>query len=457
MAEAISGKDLSTCEEQVLRSQIDGSFKANLILSPIAVVMRCASSFPIGSVLAHMREPATFIVIVAIACTSFTAVAKHSSSASLKRNAAIVSYTTLGVRLVLHAITVVFDGDTHLFLKLMGVFQPVSASKVCSSPADFGVFLVLQNLLVLVHFGCDWERTGAWIVASFVISVFCLDAVRQQAVQRRLRIQLASTCAELEQVAEAATKEVFGRLCDASASLSADGHIIEASPQLPSLLGTMCGNLQGRLFASLCHRSEAQELAGFPGTAAGEPGKVQHQQVQLADIYGQPVSVHVFYTTFVRLNSLSTTVLGISETWCPSAALARGPSHAQSRWGEGDGGDAAPEESMAGFSRVPSRTSARSRARNPWEARDGLDAAPDLAAPRRPSRIWVPSRTRSRPDKQDEDEITVERLWAGTEAPVTRPLSLLEASSFESPGPSRRTPAQQRRLQSSAQTLPRAD
>uniref|UniRef100_A0A7S4RFF6 PAS domain-containing protein n=1 Tax=Alexandrium monilatum TaxID=311494 RepID=A0A7S4RFF6_9DINO len=442
MAEAISGKDLSTCEEQVLRSQIDGSFKANLILSPIAVVMRCASSFPIGSVLAHMREASTYIALVAVACTSFTAMAKHSPSASLKHNAAIVSYATLGVRLVLHAISVLLDGDAHLFLKMIGVLQPVSASKVCSSPTEFGVFLVLQNLLVLVHFGCDWERTGAWIVASFVISVFCLDAVRQQAVQRRLRIQLASTCAELEQVAEAATKEVFGRLCDASASLSADGHIIEASPQLPSLLGTMCGNLQGRLFASLCHRSEAQELAGFPGTAAGEPGKVQHQQVQLADIYGQPVSVHVFYTTFVRLNNVPTTVLGISETWCPSAALARGPSHAQSRRGEGDG-DAALEGSLAGFSRVPSRTRARSRARNQWDARDGLRAAPDLAAPRRPSRTRVPSRTRSGPDEWYEDEITLERLWAGTEAPVTRPLSLLEASSFESPGPSRRTPAQQ--------------
>uniref|UniRef100_A0A7S4V6S4 Uncharacterized protein n=1 Tax=Alexandrium monilatum TaxID=311494 RepID=A0A7S4V6S4_9DINO len=197
----------------------------------------------------------------------------------------------------------------------------------------------------------------------------------------------------------------------------------------------MCGNLQCRLFASLCHRGEAQELAGFPGTAAGEPGKVQHQQVQLADIYGQPVRVHVFSTFFARLDGTSNTVLGISETWSPPKAkdssegtLRRGDgsSHAASRREQRDGNDAtAPGRSSAAGAAEPPAAGARGHARGRRDERESGSAGF--------AKFWeavasnhtrARSRARSEPHQPGGEAAAPERLWAGPRAgPSSRPTA----------------------------------
>mmetsp|Transcript_26357 Transcript_26357/g.82641 ORF Transcript_26357/g.82641 Transcript_26357/m.82641 type:complete len:466 (+) Transcript_26357:59-1456(+) len=465
MAEAGRRREQSAAGLHVLRAQMLGSFKA-MVPGFIVVCIMALVPWPAGSSLLHLRAPAQCMILTSFVNMALPAAAARCSDEDLERNARVVGYATLAVRLCVHVVAIAFYQETSVFLKFVGVFMPVSASSSCSSPAPFKVFIVVQSLLSLVHFGGDLERDGAWLLASVVLSVVSLDRLRQQAAQKELRTQLVAAC-ERERIAETTTKDIFGRLCDATASLSADGHITESSPQLPALLGMLSRNLQGRLFATLFHSSEPRESVDFSKPTTTEPSRVRHQQVRLADAYGQPIRVHIFHTTFVHVDSSSTTVLGIAEAWSPPSAEGTrsrrdGSSHAGSRQGERQEGQGAARPGppaagaappAAGASRGPSHARASSRARSLPAEREPQDA--DLArfwagvasASRSAGHSRTPSRARSQSGGQErEGAASPRRFWLPDPQP---------AQSSTRPGATRSTQRLSRR--GDPQPVPQAD
>jgi len=431
MAETRCSEDQTTAEDIVLGAQAQGAVRSMVPMCILMLALVVAPCFPAGARVSHLQEPAAYMGSLAFACMTFAVLVGRSSDASHERNATVMSFATLGMRLAVHVVTIVFDRDSHTFLKSVAFCLPVSAAKSCSSPALFRAFLVLHNLLVWVRFWGDLERGATWIVVTVLVSVLSHDNVQQAALQRDLRTELASAYIELERVSEATTRDIFERLCDASAVVSADGSLSEFSPQLPSLLGKVASSLPGRLFGSLLHRDEPPESGSF--SAATEPGRVQHRQVRLADAYGQPVPVHVLHATFVRLDRGPTTILGISETWTPPKAKCAGEG-ARSRLD----GDESPKAS---------RESSRSRARRAeWEGRAaGGPSASSRSRDADLERLWAgvakaagaachtraSSRAHSQPcPREGEDPAPVRRRAAVT-PPAAAPLSRPEASRSE--------------------------
>jgi len=456
MAEAGRRREQSAAGLHVLRAQMLGSFKA-MVPGFIVVCIMALVPWPAGSSLLHLRGPTRCMLLTSFVNMVLPAVAGHCSDANLERNARVVGCATLAVRLCVHVVAIVFYQDASIFLKFVGVFMPVPASSSCSSPEPFKVFLVLQTLLSLVHFGGDLERNGAWLLASAMVSIFSLDRVRQQAMQKELRAQLVAAI-ELDCIVETTTKDVFGQLCDATASLSADGHITESSPQLPALLGMLSRSLQGRLFASLLHRSEPRESADFSEPEAAAPGSVRHRQVRLADAYGQPIRVHIFHATLAHLDGTPTTVLGISEAWSPPSGEGTrshrdGLGHASGREGGQEGQGTAPQGPPAAgavpptarASRGPSHARVSSRVRSLPGEREARDA--DLAPFRAGIASRTPSRARSQSGGQErEGAASPRRFWLPDPQP---------AQSSTRPGATRSTQRLSRR--GDPQPVPQAD
>uniref|UniRef100_A0A7S4RDS8 PAS domain-containing protein n=1 Tax=Alexandrium monilatum TaxID=311494 RepID=A0A7S4RDS8_9DINO len=412
MAEANRDKTLQKAEERILRMRIADAFRTNVFLLFVLLALRFAPDMTALSGVPNFREVITMIMCVHAGSLAATGAATLSDDANVARNARLVMLAGLGQRLVGHALLIYSNGSGQWFLKTLGSLTPMSAAKVCDTPATFRAYMLLQNLLVLADSWRDHESGWAFVAISLYVGAHSHDVVRHYAAQAELRAQLLSANIE-RRIAEETTKNIFQRLCDAFVSLSADGRIAGPSPQLSALLG-MTSNLQGRPFAGLLSSSEEKGVADFSGALAGEPGEIRHRQVKLADAYGQPVSVHIFHTTFgAQHEQPSTTALGIMETWAPKSSAGR------SRRGEEEGQDAASSSrasaGAAGHGGEALQRPSRSRSRrSEREDRDGplarlwRDVGRSLASPA-PSHGREPSRPRSRQDEREDSSGTAER------------------------------------------------
>lgn len=432
MAEGDDAKSLFEVEVWILRKQLEDNLRSMIPATLGLLCIGLASHFAFLSTIAHLKEPAKYMVCMAFVRTILAEAGRRSCDAHLARNSRWVAYAMLGMRLLLHGVVILYDDDGHIFLKCASVLTPLSACTSPGSPTAFRVYLALHTVLVCAHYGQDLERHGAWIVVSVFVSIFCDECVRQLSVHHQMRLELEATQKRQEQVAEETTKGIFDQLCDASAVLSADGRFAAASSRLASLLGG-AGNLQGRLFAALLHWKEAQWKADFQESSSG----VQHRQVKLANVDGQPVPVHVFHATFRSRSGRTTTVLGISVVWSPPRTIDQ---DARSDGCSEVSGESATGEGAQRRSRIPRRLrtdpgridlAIGQEAASDSRSEVAGESAMGEGAPRR-SRM--PRRSRTDPARID---LALQRLWENMAQADPRTLETSEAAVAQARTPRR--------------------
>uniref|UniRef100_A0A7S0A465 Uncharacterized protein n=1 Tax=Pyrodinium bahamense TaxID=73915 RepID=A0A7S0A465_9DINO len=286
--------------------------------------------------LAHLRW--AMLIVGTLTCINamVTKIAVRGGEAGVEHRVELAEHTCLVVRLVSHLTCITFDGDsTHTFLKLVSLcIHPLSSAKESNSPHSFKMYLVLHNLLVLLRFWNNLEGGAPWIVWTLVMDRMLLDWVHAKSEQMQTREELAVAHVELGELAEATTKKLFERFCDCTATLTDDFRIDEPAPQLAAMLGLQERQMVGRAFCSLldfadlkCFLDHMELVAKEADARPDERVHSESIQVNLLDVYAQPVSVHIFSACFHDLDKKPTFYVGMSETWRPSRSRSKRQMH----------------------------------------------------------------------------------------------------------------------------------
>eukprot|EP00927_Polykrikos_kofoidii_P060311 TRINITY_DN55326_c0_g1_i1.p1 TRINITY_DN55326_c0_g1~~TRINITY_DN55326_c0_g1_i1.p1 ORF type:complete len:435 (+),score=56.52 TRINITY_DN55326_c0_g1_i1:160-1305(+) len=279
---------------------------------------------PFFAQLSHLRAVSAVLTLLGIVSVLVTKIARRADASNLFHSALVAEGTCLTTRILSHVACIAFDGDnTHVFLKMVSIWwMPVGSVRSCDSVKLFSIYILLNTLLTVGRFANNWEQGFPWIVSTFVVNTFLLDLASQRRDRSLWRDQLRGALEDLEVVAQETARNMIMWLCDATLIVGDDMRILEPTPGMASLLGMHDRNLQGRSFTSFLHNSDVerfqehmQEVAQQSHWRQEERTFRAHLQVKLMDVFGQPVSVHVFHASFCAKGGRPTHVMGLTETW----------------------------------------------------------------------------------------------------------------------------------------------
>jgi len=278
--------------------------------------------------LAHLRLPA-FVFLLSHVSTYYVKrraserIQAATSDSEVRQHAHAAELLCIGLRIGAHALTIPMDIGDCIFIKMVAmVWMPIATAKSSCHLDTFKVFLVAQNILVLLRFSSDWEMGAPWIISTVIMDKYLLDWSGQETMARTWRDQLKFALSRLEVVAEETTKNLFHRFCDATANFRDDFELTEPAPRLGAMLNIH--QTQGRCFTSLVDNSDLQRFLGHMDVVRQQSNEDTDErefpdyiQINLMDSFAKPVPVHIFIACFSSMDGQKSHFIGISESWRP--------------------------------------------------------------------------------------------------------------------------------------------